>query len=165
MTFFWFFMRVGRRGFYGIDTEFRDYGEDMKEGEILDGIILIADDDININKLFKYYLKTVFQGTVLSAFDGEDALNKCLSNSPDLIFLDINMPIMDGITVIKELRAKNFSAPIIVITAYDTHLSQECHEAGADIVISKPVTRQKFINSLYKFIPTYSDPIIHCSPT
>ena len=140
------------------------YGEDVKEGEKLDGIILIADDDINIYKLFKHYLKTVFKGTVLSAFDGLDALNICLNNSPDLIFLDINMPIIDGITVIKELRAKNFSTPIIVITAYDSHLSQECREAGADIVISKPVTRQEFINSLYKFFPTYSDPIINWSP-
>jgi len=147
--------------FYGIDTEFGDYGEDVKEGEILDGIILIADDDININKLFKYYLKTVFQGTVLSAFDGEDALNKCLSNSPDLLLLDIKMPIMDGITVIKELRAKNFSAPIIVITAYDTHLSQECYKAGADIVILKPVIREEFINNLYEFYPLYSDQMIN----
>ncbi|MCH7732211.1 MAG: response regulator [Candidatus Marinimicrobia bacterium] len=136
----------------------------MKEDEKLDGIILIADDDLNINNLFKYYLKTVFKGTVLSAFDGLDALNKCLNNSPDLIFLDISMPIMDGIVVMKELRAKNFSAPIIVITAHEKELRQECYESGADIVISKPVIRQEFINNLYKFFPIYLDPIINLSP-
>ncbi|MCH7763103.1 MAG: response regulator [Candidatus Marinimicrobia bacterium] len=136
----------------------------MKEDEKLDGIILIADDDLNINNLFKYYLKSVFKGTVLSAFDGLDALNKCLNNSPDLIFLDISMPIMDGIVVMKELRAKNFSAPIIVITAHEKELRQECYESGADIVISKPVIRQEFINNLYKFFPIYLDPIINLSP-
>lgn len=141
-----------------------NYRENVKEGEKLDGTILIADDDININNLFKYYLKTVFKGTVLSAFDGSDALKKCLDNSPDLIFLDISMPIMDGIMVIKELRAKNFSAPIIVITAHEKELRQECFEAGADITIPKPVIRQEFINNLYKFFPIYSDPIINLSP-
>ncbi len=133
--------------------------EKVKEGKKLDGTILIADDDLNINNLFKYYLKTVFKGTVLSAFDGLDALNKCLDNSPDLIFLDISMPIMDGMVVLEKLRAKDFSAPIIVITAHEK-LSQECFEAGADIVIPKPVTRQEFINNLYKYFPI-SDPTIN----
>jgi DNA-binding response OmpR family regulator len=138
--------------------------KNLKEDEKLDGIILIADDDININNLFKYYLKTVFKGTVLSAFDGLDALNKCLNNSPDLVFLDISMPIKDGIVVIKELRAKNFGAPIIVITAHEKDLRQECFEAGADIVIPKPVIRQEFINNLFKFFPIYADPSINLSP-
>jgi DNA-binding response OmpR family regulator len=133
----------------------------VKESEKLDGVILIADDDLNINNLFKYYLKAVFKGTILSAFDGSDALNKCLNNSPNLIFLDISMPIKDGIVVIKELRAKNFSAPIIVITAHEKQLRQECYEAGADIVIPKPVIRQEFVDNLFKYFPVNSDPIIN----
>lgn len=67
--------------------------------------ILIIDDDQVFQKTMADKL-TSLNYEVLSAFDGEVGLNKALSDKPDLILLDIKMPKLDGIGLLKELRAK-----------------------------------------------------------
>lgn len=80
--------------------------------------ILIVDDDMTLRELYEERIKA--EGyTILSACDGEEAIEKAMKEKPDLILLDIMMPKINGIDVMKMLREKEETAkiPIIILTA------------------------------------------------
>ncbi len=99
--------------------------------------ILVVDDDKNICDLIGLYLKKEGFG-VSFAYDGEEALEKFKSYTPDLIILDIMLPKIDGIRVCREIRGES-DVPIIMLTAkgetFDKVLGLEM---GADDYIVKP---------------------------
>ena len=106
--------------------------------------ILIVDDDKNICELLRLYLeKDGFR--TLVAHDGEQALQCAQINNPDLIMLDIMMPILDGWQVCREIR-KNSNVPIIMLTAkgetFDKVLGLEL---GADDYITKPFDSKEVV--------------------
>ncbi len=83
-----------------------------------DARILIVDDDLTLRELYEERMKQ--EGyVILSASDGEEALEKAVKENPDLILLDIMMPKINGIDVMKMLREKEETAkiPIIILTA------------------------------------------------
>jgi len=113
--------------------------------------ILIAEDDVPTNRLFQIYLKSEFKGKVVSAYNGDQAVEQCQVHEPELILMDVNMPYKDGITAIKEIRASGYENPIVVITAYP-ETKKECLKAGADILIPKPVGKAEFLKQLDKIL-------------
>ena len=106
--------------------------------------ILIVDDDANICELLRLYLeKDGFETRV--ANDGGEAVRQNENYSPDLILLDIMLPILDGWQVCREIR-KKYNTPIIMLTAkgetFDKILGLEL---GADDYISKPFDTKEVI--------------------
>ncbi len=106
--------------------------------------ILVVDDDINICELLRlYFVKEGF--TVLTCNDGLAAVNMALSDSPDLVLLDIMLPSLDGWQVCREIRKKS-NVPIIMLTAksetFDKILGLEL---GAHDYISKPFDTKEVI--------------------
>jgi DNA-binding response OmpR family regulator len=99
--------------------------------------ILVADDDSHIRRLIAELL--IAEGfKVIMAEDGEEALNLCLAERPDLVVLDIIMPGMDGMEVCRRLR-DDTSAPIIFLTAKDDITDLVSGLAiGGDDYITKP---------------------------
>jgi CheY-like chemotaxis protein len=84
-----------------------------------------------------------------SADNGKDGLEKALKQMPDLLLLDLEMPVMNGFGVIKELRANSFDKPIVAITAHNTLQDRDrCHDAGFDGVISKPFDQENLVHIL-----------------
>lgn len=79
--------------------------------------ILVADDEIDVGNFFKENLDSEKYEIVL-ALDGEEALNLVRKSSPDLILLDIKMPKMNGIEVLKEIKTFKEDIPVIMITGY-----------------------------------------------
>lgn len=82
--------------------------------------ILLIEDDENLSFIYKKKFET--EGyQVKSVFNGEDGLNTALKTHPDLILLDILMPKMDGMTVMKKLREDSWGAnvPIIIMSVLD----------------------------------------------
>lgn len=80
--------------------------------------IMIVDDDMTLRELYEERVKA--EGyTIISASDGEEAFEKALKEKPDLILLDIMMPKINGIDVMKMLREKDETKdiPIIILTA------------------------------------------------
>ena len=80
--------------------------------------VLIVDDDMTLRELYEERIKT--EGyTIISAADGEEAIAKANSEKPDIILLDIMMPKINGIDVMKMLREKDETKaiPIIILTA------------------------------------------------
>ncbi len=106
--------------------------------------ILIVDDDKNICELLRLYLEKDGFSTVV-ANDGSEALHCAQINNPDLILLDIMMPVLDGWQVCREIR-KNSNVPIIMLTAkgetFDKVLGLEL---GADDYITKPFDSKEVV--------------------
>lgn len=99
--------------------------------------ILVVDDEPNIRDLSKLYLEK--EGyVVVSAENGQIALNQIEAHNPDLMVLDLMMPEMDGYEVCRRVRA-NSNLPIIMLTARDDDIDQIIGlELGADDYMTKP---------------------------
>ncbi len=106
--------------------------------------ILVVDDDKNICELLRLYLEK--EGySVLIANDGEDAMVKFNSLTPDFVLLDVMLPLIDGWQVCREIRKKS-NVPIIMLTAkgetFDKVLGLEL---GADDYVVKPFDAKEVI--------------------
>ena len=99
--------------------------------------ILIADDDEKIREILRiYFRKEDF--IVLEAEDGQQALSKVEKECPDIVILDIMMPVLDGISACEKIRQR-FDIPIIMLTAKDEDEDRILGlEKGADDYITKP---------------------------
>ncbi len=110
-------------------------------------LILIAEDnDINIMAISKYLKSKGYR--ILIAKDGKEAVDMVLSESPDLVLMDIQMPRMNGLEAIKQIRSQNFhNLPIIAVTALNmSNDRQRCLEAGANEYIPKPIKLKQLDN-------------------
>jgi CheY-like chemotaxis protein/phosphoribosyl 1,2-cyclic phosphodiesterase len=103
--------------------------------------VLIVDDDLNIHLLAEAALTKDYN--VLTAVDGEECLEAIRNSLPDMVVLDLNMPVMDGLSVLKQLRQDmNLSSlPVLVLTASgDEESTRAAFEAGATDYLTKPFT-------------------------
>ena len=105
--------------------------------------ILLVDDEQSIQTLLSYPLRQ--EGfEVVSAHDGEDALERAREQTFDLVVLDVMLPKLDGFEVCRELRARS-SVPIIMLTAKDEEFDTVLGlELGADDYITKPFSMREF---------------------
>lgn len=79
--------------------------------------ILIAEDDRLLRSLYVEYLSLFFE-TVFEAEDGKEALQIYKNKAPDIIISDINMPKLDGLALIEQIRVKDKKTPIVILSAY-----------------------------------------------
>jgi DNA-binding response OmpR family regulator len=103
--------------------------------------VLVVDDDPNIHLLVEAALAKDYD--VLTAEDGEEGLEMLQSSRPDMIVLDLNMPHLGGMAVLKTLRADpNLShLPVLVLTVSGNEAStRAAFEAGATDFLTKPFT-------------------------
>ena len=107
--------------------------------------ILLAEDTKDLNKVVTQMLE--MQGfDVDSAFDGEEALKLALSNGYDGIVLDIMMPKMSGLQVLKEIRSRNILTPVLMLTARaEVDDRVEGLDAGADDYLTKPFAMKELM--------------------
>jgi len=78
--------------------------------------VLIVDDSKTMRKIERSVLVKLGYEDIEEAVDGQDAMSKVAAVKPNLILLDWNMPVMDGITFLKNFRAKDKSTPVIMVT-------------------------------------------------
>lgn len=106
--------------------------------------ILIVEDEANIRELLRLYLER--EGyTVLEAENGVEGIKKWKSDKPDMLLLDVMMPVMDGWAVCREIRAES-DVPIIMLTAKgETADRVSGLEMGADDYIVKPLEMPEVI--------------------
>lgn len=106
--------------------------------------VLVVDDEKPISDIIKFNLEKEGYEVVM-AYDGEEALQKVESESPDLIVLDLMLPKIDGLEVAKQVRAKR-STPIIMVTAKDSELDKVLGlELGADDYVTKPFSNRELV--------------------
>lgn len=100
--------------------------------------LLIIEDENQISEPLKLALEK--RGFAVDlAFDGKEGLDKATMNTYDTVVLDLNLPIMDGIEVAKQLRLNKNNVPILMLTARNFHKNLlEGFEAGTDDYLTKP---------------------------
>lgn len=105
--------------------------------------VLIVDDTKNIRILLTKCLE--LEGySVMTAQDGQEALELFKHDKFDLAFLDIKMPQLSGTEVLKKIREQGITTPVIIITAYATIKNAvECTQMGAVAYLQKPFTSDK----------------------
>lgn len=104
--------------------------------------ILIADDSGDTRAVLRRVL--VYRGyCVVEAADGRAAVEVALRECPDLVLMDLNMPVMNGLAAterIREMREKCGNVPIVAVTAFDTYgIKEAALEAGCDAYLLKPL--------------------------
>ena len=116
--------------------------------------IILAEDNIVNQKIVESQLKKV-NLKIDIASSGEEVLNFLKKEKYDLVFMDLQMPIMDGFTATKKIRESNFNKdiPIIALTAFsDQPERKRCIECGMDDFISKPLEPKELYEILDKWI-------------
>lgn len=120
----------------------------MAELKILPNI-LVVDDEINVIESFKRLLEDDYK--VLTATSGEEALEKIEKENLDIVLLDIRMPEMDGIEVLRRIREMSENVDVIVVTAVSTmRTAIEAMKLGAYDYITKPFEVDEVIISINK---------------
>ncbi|MHC4288655.1 MAG: response regulator [Planctomycetota bacterium] len=124
------------------------------------GNILVAEDTPTNQMLIELLLKRMgLQVTI--AEDGNQALQKVLTKTFDLILMDMQMPHMNGYDATKELRKKGFTTPIVALTANAMKGDdKKCLEVGCDEYLSKPIDRRELLEVIGKYLPSKKTPLI-----
>ena len=121
--------------------------------------ILVVDDELKIVELVSDYLKRSGY-EVLTAHDGESALQKVQREKPDLIILDLGLPIIDGLDVTRSIRQSSV-APIIMLTARSDESDKLIGlELGADDYITKPFSPKELVarvRAVFRRMETYQE--------
>ena len=100
--------------------------------------VLIVEDEKNIVDILRFNLQKEGYDT-LEAFDGKTGLTLALRENPDLILLDLMLPVMNGFEVCRTIRDKGMNTPILIITARETEQDKILGlDLGADDYITKP---------------------------
>jgi len=121
------------------------------------GRVLVAEDSQSNQVLIKLLLEKL--GTQVTIVpDGKEAVQKALSRPFDLIFMDIQMPNMDGLSATKILRQKGLKTAIVALTAYAMRGDDEkCISAGCSDYIAKPIDRKTLLKVIRKYLPKKSE--------
>jgi CheY-like chemotaxis protein len=115
--------------------------------------ILVVEDNLDTRELLHLYL-TGEGFTVITASDGREGLYLAKVERPDLILTDLNMPHLDGITMVKDLRSQpQFKdLPILVFTAFGQEDRDNAIRAGADRAVDKPVHFESLIDVIHELL-------------
>jgi CheY-like chemotaxis protein len=113
--------------------------------------ILIAEDNDSNYILMNYILKRHYE--FFRARNGQEAVDLAVSEKPDLILMDLKMPVMDGLEATRQIKAEMPDLPIVALTAnaFDSD-RQAALEAGCDDFLPKPVNAEKCIQTIAKFV-------------
>ena len=110
-------------------------------------VILVIEDDVSVRNLISITLKT-HDYKYLTAPTGQEAIMLALSHNPDVVFLDLGLPDMDGVEVIKQIRSWS-NMPIIVISARSEDEDKiTALDAGADDYLTKPFSVEELLARL-----------------
>jgi CheY-like chemotaxis protein len=116
-------------------------------------ILVVEDNDMNM-QLVEYLLE---EGgyTIVKATSGEEALSILDDGTPDLILMDIHLPGLDGLSVVRRIKGdpRTYGVPVLALTAHAMRGDRDRFlEAGCDGYISKPIDVKTFLASIEKYV-------------
>ena len=122
----------------------------------MDKLVLIIEDEPKNLTLFRDLLQR-FEYMTIEAKNGRDGVELARTRNPDLILMDIQMPIMDGLeaTRILKLDANTKNIPILALTSYAMKGDREkILQAGCDGYLAKPIDVKEFLATVAQYFPT-----------
>jgi len=122
--------------------------------------VLIADDEPHIRSLISLIVTSLGAEVVAEASDGEQALSMYKQFSPDMVLLDINMPKMDGISVLKQIMAIDNRTLVVMLTSLNAlEVVKECIDNGAWNYILKNTTAEELHKAISETWGEYMEAI------
>lgn len=137
-----------------------DQFEHIREGDLdpnavrfENATVLVADDILLERQVITGYLGTLGL-TVVEAENGEEALEQMRRHQPDIVLMDIKMPILDGFSAAKRARGNDALKRISVVAVTGADIRESVEELSAvfDGILSKPLTRERLIHELTRFL-------------
>ncbi len=125
----------------------------------LSGRVLLAEDGVDNQRLLAAYLRQAgLEVTVVG--NGRDAVETALRREFDLILMDIQMPVLDGVAATRTLRTAGWRGPIVALTANVMKSDvQRYREIGCDDVLAKPVERERFYQVIASLVAANTQPL------
>jgi len=115
--------------------------------------VLVVDDELFVGELLKEYL-SIIGYAVTAVSTGEDALFCVQQSPPHIVILDIRMPGMGGMEVLKAIKEKNSAIGVIMLSAYgDPETVNEALRLGADHYLQKPMNLKHLVETLTSLHP------------
>ena len=118
--------------------------------------ILLVDDETDFTEPIAFWLKSRGYG-VATAANGEQAVQMIRSSRPDIIFLDINMPVMDGLECLRQLREFDKDLPVVMVTAafsYEEKITR-AKELGVSGFFAKNYTFDQLVQMIQVTLRTH----------
>jgi len=115
--------------------------------------IMVVDDDDSIREIIKVMLKDY---EVIEAANGLDAIKLYAQMKPDIVLMDVSMPILDGVEATREIVKMDPNAVVIGLTAFARSKGKDMIEAGAKEVVEKPFTRSMLKGIIEKYFAKIS---------
>lgn len=132
------------------------------ENSSTQGVILVVDDDREVTLSLNGFL-TAIGYKMLTAFKGDEALKIIESVGLDLVVLDINMPGINGIEILKRIHAKPRKPKVIVITGFGDEYKSEVEALGVDGFFTKPIDFSRFLDRIRYILSTTDKTTIYDS--
>lgn len=115
--------------------------------------VLIVDDSPIVHRLLRKTLEAAGHEVVGDANNGREGVDLYESLRPDVVFMDITMPKMDGIQAVQAIKAKHPAARVIMLTAMgDEQIVAQAQAVGVDVFLKKPFDDYKIISALAKLV-------------
>jgi len=122
--------------------------------------VLIVDDYPDAREMYSEYLQ--YSGfDVIEAENGMDALSKAAENSPDIILMDLSLPVMDGWEATRRLKAddRTASIPVVALTGHAlAGISEGAKRAGCDAFVTKPCLPEDLVREIRKILDSPAVP-------
>jgi two-component system, chemotaxis family, chemotaxis protein CheY len=110
------------------------------------GKALVVDDEAHVRKYIGLVLRSLGAGSVIEASNGIDAVALYQSERPDVVMLDVNMPVQDGLETLKQIRALDPEADVIMLTSIANRQTiEEAAGAGALHYVRKDTPRSELV--------------------
>ncbi|HSY53122.1 MAG TPA: response regulator transcription factor [Opitutaceae bacterium] len=124
-----------------------------------DGKILLADDEAHIRKFIGLLLRQLGSPTIIEAVNGAQAVELYQSEHPDLVFLDVNMPELDGLQALEKIHAIDPDCAVIMLTSLTTRqVIERAAALGAVNYIRKDTPKEEILKSLRQTIDSIFEP-------
>lgn len=117
------------------------------------GTVLVVDDEPHIRKYIGLILQKLGTPTIIEAANGEEAVALYGQHHPDLVLMDVNMPIMDGLGALEKISAGDPDAIVVMLTSLATrHVVERCLELGAVNFVRKDTPKETMAKVLAETI-------------
>ncbi len=126
--------------------------EEVRAANRFQGRVLVAEDTPEMQLLVRNMLESMGVDVTVVP-DGEQAIDKALHDPFELILMDMQMPVMDGIEATRLLRNLGYQQPIVALTAnVMEHHRRQFEEAGCDLFLGKPIDRKRLRGALQQYL-------------
>ncbi len=114
-------------------------------------VMIVEDSNLMISVIKNFIKKSGKPIDIIEAYNGQDGVDKYKKEKPDMVFMDIKMPMMDGITALEKIKEHDKNAKVVMCTSLkEPEQEQRCKKAGCVGYITKPFSSEDILGEIKK---------------